>query len=106
MNLANASVGDREVGGKPLIRLVVDVDQPEIVVFPVATPALRVVVVLEPMSADDFRYRSEIEGGGGRADTALTLRRNRHQVAVVTVAGPVLAGGKEPFGYQDRLAAR
>ena len=88
-----------------MIGLVVDIDQPEIVILSVATPAPGVVVVLEPVGPDYFRYRREIEGGGSRTDTPLVLRRDRHQVAVVAVARAVLAGRKEPLGYQDRLAA-
>jgi hypothetical protein len=45
VNLANASVGDREVRGQPLIGLVVDIEQPEMVFLSVPSPAFRLVVV-------------------------------------------------------------
>ena len=88
-----------------LIRVIIDVDEPEIVIFAVRAAALRMIVILKPLRPDDIRQRGEVAGRLGCAACPFRLRADRHQMAVVAVAGPVLARRKKPFGDQDRLAA-
>ena len=67
--------------------------------------AVRLVVELKPMKADQLRHGREHRRRRRGAAGALCLRVDRHQMAVIDVAGAVLAGGEEPFRDQHRLAA-
>ena len=60
MNIGHATVGYSKRGNELLIRPISDIDQPEIVILAVGPPALRMVVVLEPMETDNFGDRREI----------------------------------------------
>ena len=106
MDLECAPIGDGERRGQPAIRLVVDVDQPEIVILAIGPPAFRVIVILEPVGADNFRDRGKVLGCRRGPVSPFGLGRDRHQVAVVEIAGAVVLGREKPFGDQHRLALR
>src|SRR5579864_597493 len=103
MNFRREEVGAGERLGQLFVGLVVDVDEAEIVILAIGPAAFRVVVILEPMGADNLGEGGEIRGRGGGASGALGLGLDRHQMAVIAVAGAVLIGGEEPLGYEYGL---
>src|SRR5262249_5076447 len=96
MNSGHATGGSRKCRNGLLIRPIMDVDQPEIVILSVRPPALRMVVVLKPMEAENLGDRCEISGCRCRAVRSFLLGRDRHQMTVVAVPGAILACGEEP----------
>ena len=105
MDRRRGVVGGGERLGQLLVGVVVDIDQAEIVVLAVGAATFRVVVILEPLRADDFRQGGEVARRRGGAAGALGLGRDGHQMAVVAIAGAVLARREEPLGDQHRLVA-
>ena len=105
MDHGQVAIRPGERRDESLVGAVVHVDEAEVVVLAVLPPAARVIVVLEPVAADDRRLAREALRRGGGAAGALRLGRDRHQVAVVAVAGPVLGGCEEPLGDEHGLAA-
>ena len=99
------AVGGGERLHQLLIRVVVDIHQAEIVILAVGAAALRMVVILKPLGADDLWQRGKVASRLGGAAGPLGLRADRHQMAVIAVAGAVLARREKPFGDQDGLAA-
>src|SRR6185312_16661662 len=88
-------VGRGQRLGQAAIADVVDVDEAEIVVLAVGPAAFRVVVILKPVRADDLGDLGEVSGRGGGAGGALGLGVDGHQMAVVAVAGAVVARGEK-----------
>src|SRR6266446_6391583 len=105
MDLRNLPVGGRESRSQLLIRPIVDVDQPEIVILTVAATTFGVIVVLEPMNADELWDGRKVPGCRGAPGRPFLLCSDRHQMAVVAISSAVLAGGEEPFGHERGLAA-
>jgi hypothetical protein len=90
MDLVGAAVGGGECGGQPAIGQVVDVDQSKIVILAVVAPTFRMIIILKPVGADDFRDRGKVLGRCRCTCGSLGLGFDRHQMAVVEVAGTIL----------------
>ena len=99
-------IGGGERLGQLFIGPIVDIDETKIIVLAVGAAAFRMVVILKPMRPDDLRQCREITRRRRRALCPLGLGIDRHQMAVIHVAGAVLARREEPLGDQHRLAAR
>src|SRR5216683_6980410 len=97
MDFGGSTVGCRKRRNEVLIRSILDVHQPEIVILTVGPPALRMVVVLEPMDAYNFGDGRQIRGCRSGPDRPYFLGRDGHQMSVVAVPSAVLAGGEKPF---------
>ena len=87
-----------------LVRLIINIDESHVVILTVRPPALRFVVVLKPMCADNVRTGGEILKSPLNNHRSLCLGGYLKQMPGVFVPAPVFHRGTEEFGNQNRFA--
>src|SRR5262245_55124487 len=86
-----------------LVRLIMNVDQPKVVVPARHTSTRRFVVEEIPVQADDGWAARKIEDSRGGAPGTLLLGSDGHETGRVAVARPILLSREEPFRNQHRF---
>jgi hypothetical protein len=104
MDRGRLAVCDAEGGSELLVWPVVGIDEAKIIVLAVRAAAFWLVVILEPLAADDLGTARNCASPPPRRGRARPAWR-RSSDGRCCVAGAVLARREKPFGYQYRLAA-
>src|SRR5262245_45561775 len=83
-----------------------NVDEAHIIVFAVRAPALRLIVILKPLCADNVTEAGKIPQSLLNDHRPLCLGWYRKEVPDVFVTTPVFPGGAEEFRNQNRFICK
>src|SRR5215831_12876689 len=83
--------------------MVIDIDEPEVIIFSVIASPSGMIIILKPVHPDELRLAGEPPRCRHGAAGTRVLGEHSHQMADIAVARAILVRCKKPLGDQDRF---